>query len=60
MTHGEEEERRGGAAARERGGAATLETDNVRGCQCEVIDCHPLSLSLLLTPSTTGWPKLAG
>lgn len=54
------EERRGGAAAGERGSAATLETDDVRGCQCEVIDCRPLSLSVLLTHSTTGWPELTG
>lgn len=41
--------RRRGAAAGERGSVAALERDNVQGCQCEVIDCHPLLLSLLLT-----------
>ena len=61
---GKEEERRGGggggAAAGERGGAETPETGDVRGCQCEVIDCRPLFLSLLLTHSTTGWLQLTG
>lgn len=48
------EGRRGEAAAGKRVSTATLETDDVRGCQCEVIDCRPLSLALLLTLSTTG------
>lgn len=56
----EEEEKRRGAAAGERGSKETLETDDARGCQCEVIDCRPLSLSLLLAHSTTGWPELTG
>lgn len=37
------------------------ERDDVRGCQCEVIDYCPLSLShVLLTHSTIGWPELTG
>lgn len=31
-----------------------------RQTTCEVIDCHLLSLSLLLTHPTTGWPELPG
>lgn len=46
---GEEEQLQGSVAA-----AAAPETENVHGCQHEVIDCHPLPSSLRLTHSTTG------
>lgn len=55
MTGGEEEQLQGSAAARQ-----PQRRDDVRGCQCEVIDCRPLSVSLLLIHSTTGWPELTG
>lgn len=57
---GEVTGRRGGAAAGERGSAAAPETDDVPGCQRAPIDGRPLSLSLLLTRSTSGWPGLTG